>query len=116
MSAGLQSASSVRPWGSADGPLWCPYKCVCVVHACRAGVESLILRQHSPAEMAVCAVMWMPWPLPNMNIVIEAVGTEVLEARGGFLITLATPTDEEVRARGAPLAPRWTGNAPGVWR
>ncbi len=41
----------------------------------------------------------MPWPLHNMNVVVEAVGTDLLDTAGGFLITFYTPKDYKVRER-----------------
>lgn len=54
------------------------------------------MKEWSFAEVLVAGILWLPWPLPYAQLVLEAVGTDLLEMHGGFLVTFHTPDHMKV--------------------
>lgn len=69
-------------------------------------IDTKIVKEYSPAELLCATVLWMPWPLSNVNLVIEAVGADLLNHMGGFFVAFHSPKDHKV----------WTGKQRKVGR
>ena len=46
----------------------------------------------------VNARSWMPWPLKDINLVVEATGADMLAAAGGYMIAFQSPENHTARS------------------
>lgn len=61
--------------------------------------ESAILKEHSPSDLLCLAVLWMPWPLSNIDLLVEASGCDMLDSNQAFVIAMQTPKELMVGCR-----------------
>lgn len=55
--------------------------------------ESLVLRETDLTEMTVYVTVWMPWPFNDISIVMQSLGTDLLEEEGCLVVLFHSPPD-----------------------
>ena len=53
--------------------------------------QTNILRVDSLVELLVYAAVWLPWPFAARDVLIQAVGVDVLAEDGSLAISFASP-------------------------